>query len=242
MLSTPAPLTGDVRFHICHRADDCQTSNFLDRGRGNAEVNLTLIRRNAALFVYTHRSWISVVTFFLILSIADHLFGYTSCRDGWDSPSIGNRGACSHHGGVDSNGGVLFMLSAVATLVLWGRIDAKYRVFGRYIVPSSLPRHPRESELMPPARISLHKAAKLSAKSRRSFTCKGCRKEFPAGTEYRYHVEHSERVRYCHTCAKGRPALNAAIKAERDAASRQWEALKKEIDAYYERHALNKDG
>ncbi|MGW0122527.1 hypothetical protein [Streptomyces sp. NPDC003327] len=24
----------------------------------------------------------------------------TSCRDGWGSPSIGQRGACSHHGGV----------------------------------------------------------------------------------------------------------------------------------------------
>ncbi|MFF2852674.1 hypothetical protein ACFVT5_41235 [Streptomyces sp. NPDC058001] len=24
----------------------------------------------------------------------------TTCRDGWDSPSIGRPGACSHHGGV----------------------------------------------------------------------------------------------------------------------------------------------
>lgn len=25
---------------------------------------------------------------------------YKQCRDGWNSPSIGSRGACSHHGGV----------------------------------------------------------------------------------------------------------------------------------------------
>jgi hypothetical protein len=28
------------------------------------------------------------------------------CRDGWASGSIGQRGACSHHGGVDSGGAV----------------------------------------------------------------------------------------------------------------------------------------
>ena len=29
--------------------------------------------------------------------------GPASCRDGWHSPSIGRRGACSHHGGVASS-------------------------------------------------------------------------------------------------------------------------------------------
>jgi hypothetical protein len=35
------------------------------------------------------------------------------CHDGWDSPSIGIRGACSHHGGVDrsaAEGAFLFSL------------------------------------------------------------------------------------------------------------------------------------
>lgn len=38
------------------------------------------------------------------------LTGPVTCRDGWQSPSIGRRGACSHHGGVDRSGRVwLFM-------------------------------------------------------------------------------------------------------------------------------------
>jgi len=28
---------------------------------------------------------------------------YELCRDGWDSPSIGSSGACSHHGGVETH-------------------------------------------------------------------------------------------------------------------------------------------
>jgi hypothetical protein len=36
-----------------------------------------------------------------------HLLGPTTCRDGWESPSIGQRGACSHHGGVDRSGDFL---------------------------------------------------------------------------------------------------------------------------------------
>ncbi|GGT58950.1 hypothetical protein GCM10010271_72930 [Streptomyces kurssanovii] len=30
------------------------------------------------------------------------LYDSSTCRDGWDSPSIGQRGACSQHGGVVS--------------------------------------------------------------------------------------------------------------------------------------------
>lgn len=35
-----------------------------------------------------------------------------TCRDGWQSPSIGLRGACSHHGGVERHGG-LYLLSVL---------------------------------------------------------------------------------------------------------------------------------
>ena len=41
-----------------------------------------------------------------------HLLGPTTCRDGWPSQSIGERGACSHHGGVDHSGDFLFWVAA----------------------------------------------------------------------------------------------------------------------------------
>src|SRR5689334_5394694 len=43
-----------------------------------------------------------------------HLLGPTTCRDGWASQSIGTRGACSHHGGVDHSGDFLFWIAAAA--------------------------------------------------------------------------------------------------------------------------------
>lgn len=37
-----------------------------------------------------------------------------SCRDGWDSPSIGRQGACSHHGGVKRHGDLAFLALAAS--------------------------------------------------------------------------------------------------------------------------------
>jgi hypothetical protein len=51
---------------------------------------------------------------FVIANIVLGGFGGSSvCKDGWASPSIGKRGACSHHGGVggQKNGGWIFLLS-----------------------------------------------------------------------------------------------------------------------------------
>ena len=40
---------------------------------------------------------------FLGVAILTGIGTYKSCVSGWASPSIGSRGACSHHGGVTSN-------------------------------------------------------------------------------------------------------------------------------------------
>lgn len=47
----------------------------------------------------------------ILLSI---LFGAAVCSDGWASPSIGRRGACSHHGGVDKTAGVIKLFLSIA--------------------------------------------------------------------------------------------------------------------------------
>ncbi|PWR23230.1 hypothetical protein [Zavarzinia compransoris] len=41
------------------------------------------------------------------------LLGPPDCRDGWNSPSIGAAGACSHHGGVDPTSTILAVLAAL---------------------------------------------------------------------------------------------------------------------------------
>lgn len=46
-------------------------------------------------------SWIvGIAATFGLIKGAHQLLGPVKCRDGWASPSIGSRGACSHHHGV----------------------------------------------------------------------------------------------------------------------------------------------
>ena len=64
------------------------------------------------------RTWLVGITVFLgamiLLSI---LLGGAVCSDGWASASIGRRGACSSHGGVDRTvGAIKFLLSIGATV------------------------------------------------------------------------------------------------------------------------------
>lgn len=54
---------------------------------------------------------------FLVLA---HLVPDSVCRDGWQSPSIGRQGACSHHGGVRIYSALYLPIFGVATFLgLW---------------------------------------------------------------------------------------------------------------------------
>ena len=63
----------------------------------------------------------AIVSFFilniLIGVLIGEILGPVKCRDGWNSPSIGQRGACSWHGGVDrSRGGWVTLLSLIGAV------------------------------------------------------------------------------------------------------------------------------
>ena len=64
------------------------------------------------------RTWIvGIIVFFGSMILLSILFGGAVCSDGWASPSIGRRGACSYHGGVNRTVGTIkFMLSIGATV------------------------------------------------------------------------------------------------------------------------------
>jgi hypothetical protein len=51
----------------------------------------------------SHPITIGVLLWIVVSGLAGRALGPTTCRDGWDSPSIGRQGACSHHGGVDDS-------------------------------------------------------------------------------------------------------------------------------------------
>lgn len=63
---------------------------------------------------------IGTIVFFVVRFSFGSIFDLSpECRDGWDSPSIGRPGACSHHGGVDRSASSLaFIVSVIiATFV-----------------------------------------------------------------------------------------------------------------------------
>lgn len=64
------------------------------------------------------RTWlVGIIVFLVAMVLLSILVGGAVCSDGWASASIGRRGACSSHGGVDRTVGVIkFLLSIGATV------------------------------------------------------------------------------------------------------------------------------
>ena len=54
--------------------------------------------------------FIGIVIFISLMSFVPP----TSCHDGWNSPSIGRQGTCSHHGGVDDHGFIKLLIGIMS--------------------------------------------------------------------------------------------------------------------------------
>ena len=90
---------------------------------------------------------VTAIVVFYVLRIAGSFFiGPTTCADGWHSPSIGRRGACSHHGGIGINGG------AVLATIVSGAVGFSTYVFLLPIPPAPRAPAPRPSAHRPPPR------------------------------------------------------------------------------------------
>lgn len=87
---------------------------------------------------FIRHPWFVGVLVFWIASIGlARISGPATCRDGWGSSSIGSRGACSWHGGVDRTGDLLIVLASLTVAVGAGTITAK---LGRKVGNSKRPR------------------------------------------------------------------------------------------------------
>lgn len=70
---------------------------------------------------------VGILLFFLLASLVPP----ARCNDGWNSPSIGRQGACSHHGGVkdyEALGMFIFFMSTGAGIFTYGIIPERRRV------------------------------------------------------------------------------------------------------------------
>lgn len=90
-----------------------------------------------------------IVAIYAMGQITSKVFGPARCRDGWDSPSIGRQGACSHHGGVNRSGENFAMLLMFGSGGLVGAMVYQSRLWGGERAP--LPRPPVSKP--PPPRL-----------------------------------------------------------------------------------------
>jgi hypothetical protein len=79
---------------------------------------------------------IGVITFIIAMTVTGYLMGPTKCNSGWASSSIGKRGACSHHGGVNRTPGMLRFLASLALGVGAGVMTAKRAEAKQELPPS----------------------------------------------------------------------------------------------------------
>jgi len=78
-----------------------------------------------------------VVLFAALAKLTGWLLGPVTCRDGWQSASIGHRGACSWHGGVDRSRDILFFIyMGISGFAGWRVFD---RLESRPAPPASTP-------------------------------------------------------------------------------------------------------
>lgn len=68
---------------------------------------------------------ISLIIGFCFLFVINTLLGPLACKSGWRSPSIGSRGACSYHGGVEDRSWVFFLF-IIVVLISWSYISEKF--------------------------------------------------------------------------------------------------------------------
>lgn len=67
----------------------------------------------------------AIVIGLVIYCLIGSLEGPVTCRDGWQSPSIGIRGACSWHGGVDHTGALMALLGGLIGGIIFGNYRAR---------------------------------------------------------------------------------------------------------------------
>lgn len=82
---------------------------------------------------------VPILIFVLLFAIGSFLVGEAVCSDGWASPSIGKRGACSSHGGVRKWPGYLVLIfSLVAAVFYYIKRNDAYKKYTDGLMASDL--------------------------------------------------------------------------------------------------------
>jgi predicted RNA-binding Zn-ribbon protein involved in translation (DUF1610 family) len=67
---------------------------------------------------------VGLLLFFVFLGVFSYIFG-GGCNDGWQSSSIGQQGACSHHGGVNRGGIKVPLISFILACIAGWYLNKK---------------------------------------------------------------------------------------------------------------------
>jgi hypothetical protein len=91
----------------------------------------------------------TVLAFWGVAHLIGQALGPATCRDGWDSPSIRSRGACSWHGGVDHSHTVLARLGGLVAGAGAFVLTLGIREVGKPAQPERAPVRPPAAPTLP---------------------------------------------------------------------------------------------
>jgi nitrate reductase cytochrome c-type subunit len=144
------------------------------------------------------------------------LSGPTTCADGWRSPSIGTRGACSYHGGVARGISLWVLVSLAIGFAAWGIADA------------NSPRRKREQEEERQKQSA--EAARVEARRREFHERQAAQSDAPCGLAPTSVLETAvaDASKRCFKCNE---AMRAVISSEGPYANQlHWECLNSACD------------
>jgi hypothetical protein len=159
---------------------------------------------------------IGVAAALAVLIAVKVLSGPASCADGWRSPSIGTRGACSYHGGVARGGSLWFLISLAVGFAAWGFADA------------NSPVRKREQDKR---QKQLTEAAKLEARRREFDEHRAAQSERPPYSPALANALETVIADASKRCFKCNEAMRAVISSEGPYANQLcWECLNSACD------------
>lgn len=199
-------------------------------------------------FIYNINTPFSVILFVLAFFIGKNIEGpsYVGCADGWNSPSIGRMGACSHHGGVvrKTTGFISFFIALALGFGANSLVGSLFKEKYGYIVRSNLADHDLQKEI--DSRKSLPVYTKIThfKEARKSWSCRICKTIIKPnekyGWKYAKRDSREKELKFCMPCtAKQNQEIDENIAKNKENYDLFLNQLKT-IELYYQNNSIKK--
>lgn len=199
-------------------------------------------------FIHSSYVGIAIAVFLLVFIIGKFIEGpsYANCADGTSSSSIGRRGACSHHGGVQYHGTGFYSIVAalIAGFGVYYKLEGLFRNEYGFVVRSNLPKHDLEIQISSLKREKTYSQITEFKEARKYWVCRICKSNISPrqtyGWKYAKRGSFDKEIRFCMPCVHKQNSENA----QKELANKQQLQFISDsqsiIKNYYENNSITK--